>query len=47
MQNLDDGGDTGHHDGEGGNARHKESLNNAHFPYPSDHSKYDVRTARD
>ena len=26
MQKLDDGGDTGHHDGEGGNARHKMWL---------------------
>ena len=35
---LDGGGDTGHHEGEGGNARHKEWLNHAHVPYPSDHS---------
>ena len=38
MQKLDDGGDTGHHDGEGGNARHKMWLNHAHVLYPSDHS---------
>ena len=36
---LDDGGDTDHYEGEGGNARHKEWLNHAlaHVPYPSDH----------
>ena len=38
MQKLDDGGDTGHPDGEGGNARHKMWLNHAHVLYPSDHS---------
>ena len=26
MQKLDDGGDTGHHEGEGGNARHVSGL---------------------
>ena len=26
LQTLDGGGDTGHHEGEGGNARHKRSL---------------------
>ena len=34
---LDGGVDTGHHEGEGGNARQNEWLNHAHVPYPSDH----------
>ena len=38
LQTLDGGGDTGHHEGEGGNSRHKEWLNHAYVPYPLDHS---------
>ena len=37
MQKLEAGGNTGHPDGEGGNARHKMWLNQAHVLYPSDH----------
>ena len=35
MQKLDDGGDTGHHEGEG-KGGHKEWLIHANVPYPSD-----------